>query len=172
MMQMLAAGGLEPMTDGQRVPDENNPRGFFEWEEIKQLPKNPHLLSQAVGKAVKIVTPLLPHLPRVHRYKIVVMRRPIEEIVRSQLEMLRRAGQPPATDPAALASKQLEGLEKILALLRSSDRVELLEIDYPALVADPAPACNRLAEFLGSKILPHPEKMPAAIEAGLHRQRG
>lgn len=172
MMQMLAAGGLEPMTDGQRVPDENNPRGFFEWEEIKQLPKNPRLLSQTVGKAVKIVTPLLPHLPRVHRYKIVVMRRPIEEIVRSQLEMLRRAGQPPATDPAALAAKQLEGLEKILALLRTSDRVELLEIDYPALVADPAPACNRLAEFLGSKILPHPEKMSAAIEAGLHRQRG
>lgn len=171
MMQMLAAGGLQPMTDGKRLPDDNNPLGFLEWEDIKQLPKNPRLLSQTVGKAVKIVTPLLPHLPRVHRYKIILMRRPIDQIVNSQLAMLQRADRKPATDPSALATQQLQNLEKILTLLRASDRVQLLEIDYPSLVADPTPACTSIAAFLGPQTLPHPHKMPATIQPNLHRQK-
>jgi hypothetical protein len=30
VMQMLVAGGLTPLPDGQRAADANNPRGYFE----------------------------------------------------------------------------------------------------------------------------------------------
>ena len=41
MMQMLTAGGIPALTDGQRQADTDNPRGYYEWERIKQLPQDP-----------------------------------------------------------------------------------------------------------------------------------
>ena len=76
MMQMLAAGGMPLLADSQRAPDEDNPRGYFEWERIKRLSQQPDCLAEAEGKAVKITSPLLWALPhkrllnccdRVHR---------------------------------------------------------------------------------------------------------
>jgi hypothetical protein len=52
MMQMLSAGGMTILTDGERTPDADNPRGYCEWEPAKLLPKNPDLIDQAEGKAV------------------------------------------------------------------------------------------------------------------------
>src|SRR5580698_3203237 len=92
MMQMLTAGGLEPLTDRIRGADNDNPRGYFEWESVKQLPVNPALLLQAEGKAVKIVSPLLRHLPLNRDYRIVFMRRPLAQVVASQAEMIQRRG--------------------------------------------------------------------------------
>jgi tetratricopeptide (TPR) repeat protein len=93
MMQMLKAGGIEPMTDGKRSADDDNPEGYWEWEEIKQLPKNPRLIEQTKGKAVKVISALLPSLPRPHRYKIIYMVRPTAQVVDSQWVMLDRQGQ-------------------------------------------------------------------------------
>ena len=39
MMRMLDAGGLSPLTDGEREADTDNPRGYYELERVKQLPK-------------------------------------------------------------------------------------------------------------------------------------
>ena len=39
MMQMLSAGGMSVVTDGERQADADNPRGYFEWERIKLLPQ-------------------------------------------------------------------------------------------------------------------------------------
>ena len=36
-MQMLVAGGIPALSDGLRTPDENNPKGYFEWEPAKTL---------------------------------------------------------------------------------------------------------------------------------------
>ena len=37
MMGMLKAGGVEILTDGLRKADEDNPKGYFELEPVKQL---------------------------------------------------------------------------------------------------------------------------------------
>ena len=50
MMQMLRAGGIEPLTDATRTSDEDNPEGYWEWEAIKKLPKDPRLIEQAEGR--------------------------------------------------------------------------------------------------------------------------
>ena len=79
MMQMLAAGGLPPLTDGVREPDIDNPRGYYEWEPIKQLPSNPGVIAKAEAKAVKVVSSLLMHLPQNLEYRIVFLRRPLPQ---------------------------------------------------------------------------------------------
>lgn len=170
MMQILHAGGVPVMTDGRRSADEDNPEGYWEWEEIKTLPKNPGILAQARGKAVKVISALLPSLPRTHRYKIVFMTRPVGQVVESQWAMLARQGKPPAAEKSRMAAALEQHSRNLRAILAKSDRVELLEISYPDLVASPAPAIAELAKFLGPSFTPGPA-VQACIRPHLHRRR-
>ncbi|MEX1115566.1 MAG: alkaline phosphatase family protein, partial [Akkermansiaceae bacterium] len=153
MMQMLRAGGMDLMTDGAREADEDNPAGYWEWDKIRTLQKNPRILRQAKGKAVKVISALLPHLPPRHRYKIIFMRRPETEVVRSQWKMLERRGKDPKSEAAHLAETQANHVRQILARLASSARVDVLQVDYPSLVAAPAPWIEKLTSFLSDEIL-------------------
>jgi len=171
MMQMLAAGGAPVMSDGKREANEDNPRGFLEWEDVKRLPKDPSVLSQAKGRVVKLLTPLLPYLPGVHRYRIVFMRRPTAEIVRSQYAMLERAGKPRPIAEDELARRLDAQLTAMLKALGASKQVDLLVVDYPELVADPAPWIAKIGDFLGQEFLPRREAMASAVDPKLRRQR-
>ena len=54
MMQMLAAGGMPVLTDGERDPDPDNPRGYFEFAPVKRTAQDARWLAGARGKAVKV----------------------------------------------------------------------------------------------------------------------
>lgn len=171
MMQMLHAGGHPVLTDDKRAADANNEHGYFEWEDIKQLPRNPGLIAQADGKAVKVVTPLLPHLPRGHRYKIIFMRRPLEEIARSQ-HVMRFQQQGNTADLEANVIPLLQKhLDTTFDILRQAPGIKVLEVDYPALVRDPQAGADRIAEFLGNERVPQREAMHGVVKPQLHRQR-
>ena len=77
MMQMLRAGGLPVLSDGERKADSDNPKGYLEWERIKQLPKEPSLIGEAENKVVKVISQLILALPEGHEYRIVFMQRPL-----------------------------------------------------------------------------------------------
>jgi hypothetical protein len=171
MMQMLRAGGLEPMTDGHRAPDEDNPEGYWEWEEIRQLPRNPLLIEKAHGKAVKVIAALLPALPPKHTYKILFMTRPVEEVVLSQATMLQRRGTAQRATTEHLQNLQRDQVATWLQALRASPRVSLLEVPYPDLVARPETWRDTIATFLGPAHLPNPAAMPAAVRPKLHRNK-
>jgi predicted AlkP superfamily phosphohydrolase/phosphomutase/tetratricopeptide (TPR) repeat protein len=171
MMQILQAGGLPLMTDGQRTADEDNPEGYYEWEEIKKLAKNPRLIEPATGKAVKVISALLPNLPGKHRYKILYMLRPVAQVVDSQWAMLARQGKLPKSEKLHLIEAQESHSRQIREVLKKSDRVELLEISFPDLIANPQPILDKLKEFLGEAFTPGP-KVEACIKPALHRQRG
>jgi len=100
MMQMLAAGGLPPLTDGERTSDESNPRGYYEYEPVKRLRTDRSWLPQAQGRVVKIIHLLLRELPveGQFQYRVILMKRPIEEILASQRAMLQRASKAAAAD--------------------------------------------------------------------------
>lgn len=170
MMQMLRAGGMELMTDGLRPADEDNPEGYWEWEDIKKMPQQPLIIEQAHGKATKVISALLPSLPPKHKYRIIFMTRPVQEVVASQWTMLERRGTDPKSQRAHLEETQARHALEMLAALRQHPRVVLLEMDYPALVADPARGAAQVAVFLG-EALTTPEAMPAVVQPKLHRNR-
>lgn len=147
MMQILEAGGLSIMRDDLRPADESNPRGYFEWQEIKKLPANPSVIEQAQGRVTKIISMLLPSLPRKHRFRVIFMNRAIDDVVASQRKMRTRvAGQKP--DVAVPSRERMSGQrERMLDLLRRTPTVELLEIDYDELLASPLPVLERVADF-------------------------
>jgi hypothetical protein len=117
MMQMLAAGGLVPLTDGQRAADGSNPRGYFEWERARSLPREPDTISQAEGKVVKVISALLPSLPGTYSYKVIFMERALAEVAASQTAMIDKLG----TQGAALAPGAMErALEAHLKQVKAS----------------------------------------------------
>ena len=174
MMQMLAAGGMKILTDEERTADVDNPKGYYEWEPIKQIGKKPELLDEEGldGRAIKCISMLLQKMPLKHNYKVIFMTRPIEEVVVSQNAMVNRL----ATKGAELDPEQLQrGLRghrsEILHWLKSMPNMEFVEIDYPKLVRDPESETKRVADFLGPDFLPHSDKMAAVIDPLLYRRK-
>lgn len=174
MMQMLEAGGLKVLTDRERAPDVDNPKGYYEWEPIKQIGKKPELLDEEGldGQAIKCISMLLQEMPIRHNYKVIFMTRPIEEVVDSQRKMIDRL----ATKGAELDAEQLRrGLtahrNEIRHWTKNVPHIELIEIDYPALVKDPQSQISRLIEFLGAERLPKSAEMAKVIDPSLHRKR-
>lgn len=170
MMQMLSAAGIPPLTDGKRTADADNPEGYWEWEDIKQLPRNPRLIEQAKGKVVKVISALLPALPAPHRYKVIYMVRPVAQVVDSQKVMLDRHGQQPRAERQHLIDTQEEHSRQMRQALAKSERVDLLEVSFPDLVAEPGPVVERLAAFLPGRFTPSPA-VAAAVKPKLFRNR-
>ena len=170
MMQMMAAGGMPILTDGLRSADTNNPRGYYELESVKSLARNPEVVSQAEGKAVKIISWLLPNLPKDGEYRIVFMCRPLEEIVSSQNRMLERLGKEvPQTPTAEVIAAFEKHLKQIRSWLSQQANMAVLYVDYPAVLNAPEAEAARVAAFLGVKL--NIAAMTSQVEQSLHREK-
>ena len=168
MMQMLAAGGIDPVTDRHREADVDNPRGYFEIEAIKQLKRDSNWLADARGKAVKVVSQLLFDLPATERYRIVFMERGIEEVLASQGTMLARMGRK-AAPRERLREAFRTHLEKATAWLERQPNVATLRVSYAQLVANPLDESKRVNEFLDGKL--DVSSMAEAVDPTLYRNR-
>jgi DNA-binding TFAR19-related protein (PDSD5 family) len=170
MMQMLAAGGMEVLTDGQRAADESNPRGYFELEAVKHTRNEHSWLMRADGKAVKVVHLLLPHLPADREYRVVFMQRDLAEVIGSQRAMLLQQGRPAAALPdsklAEIFEKQLADVRQWLSL---NSNFQVLYLHHRAVIEKPLAAAEQIAAFLGGNL--DPQRMAAAVEPTLYRQR-
>jgi len=92
MMKMLEAGGLPVLTDEIRTADADNPRGYYEFERVKQIETDNAWLPEARGKAVKMIAALLKHLPPDYRYRVIFMQRKMEELSLQSMCSRCRAG--------------------------------------------------------------------------------
>jgi hypothetical protein len=171
-MGMLEAGGVELLTDGLRRADENNPRGYYEYERVKELDKglDKSWLVEARGKAIKIISFLLPHLPETNRYRVVFMHRNMDEIVTSQNRMLKARGESTgAITDDRLSAMYRDHLDRIRRLLTSRPCFELLELTYADVISYSHQQAERLSTFLGGGL--DVERMAAAVDPALHRNR-
>jgi hypothetical protein len=169
MMRMLEAGGMTTMTDGIREADQDNPRGYYEYEPVKRLKMDTSWLELAGGKAVKMVCRLLTDLPSQWNYRIIFMRRNMSEILASQRIMLTRIGNSSATPDSVMADLLEKELSQVNSWIRSCDNFRTVEVSYNDLVVDPLPICARINEFLGGTL--NCDRMAAVVDPGLYRQR-
>jgi hypothetical protein len=169
MMQMLRAGGMELLTDSERKADTDNPRGYCEWEPAKLLPKQPDLIVQAEGRAVKVITQLLMSIPKGHEYKVIMMKRPFTEVLASQDEMLRRRGTSDSVSHQAMEKAFRDHLLSVDTWLKSRPDISIRRQLYGDLIQAPRAACEGVKKFLGLDL--NVEAMTAEVDPSLYRNR-
>ena len=169
MMQMLAAGGMPLLTDLERKPDIDNPRGYCEWEPIKLLPRKPNRIDEAEGKAVKVISQLLLSLPEGRNYKLIFMERPLPEVLASQDEMLKRRGSSERVDTALLTSAFRDHMREVVDWLEHRTDIQVCRVGYRKVLNDPADSAKAVRDFLNIDL--NVEAMALAVDSSLYRNR-
>ena len=165
-MKMLEAGGIEPLTDRLRLPDEDNPEGYYEFEPVKKLIEDASWLGCAEGKVVKIISRLLYELPGERTYRVIFMERDMGEILASQRQMLKRGRTEEDDELGALFEKHLVEVRR---WLEQQPNLELLFIHFGAVHSEPQGEAERMNAFLGGGL--DVASMAAVVEGRLYRQR-
>jgi len=171
-MGMLQAGGLALMVDGVREADESNPRGYYECERVKDLDKDPDTswLEGARGKAIKIISFLLPYLPESNNYRVIFMHRRMEEIVASQNRMLSVSGESSGSlSDDVVALRYQDHLNQAKRLLAERRCFDVLDVQYGAVLDRPFEQAGRINQFVGGKL--EVSSMAGVVDRALHRQR-
>lgn len=171
MMKMLEAGGMPILTDRVRTADADNPRGYYEFEPVKQTREDPLWLDRARGKAVKMVSMLLYDLPEGYDYRVVFMRRDLGEILASQQAMLIRSGKDPSRGPsdAEMRARFEKHLGEVLAWLAGQPHFRVLEVSYNAILTDSTVEAKAVQGFLWGGL--DTAAMAEVVSPLLYRQR-
>ena len=170
-MKMLEAGGLTMVVDGIRTADEDNPKGYYEDERVKDLGDmdDKSWLAASKGKAIKVISYLLKDLPPIYNYKILFMRRHVHEVLASQAKMLERRGETSETSDERMIELYEDHLWKVNRLLKREHHLDVIDVNYRAVLEDPRPQAERIREFLGLPL--DVDKMAGVVDKNLYRNR-
>jgi len=172
MMKMLEAGGVPIMTDSERVADIDNPKGYFEYERIKDIEKetDKSYIRQGRGEALKVISFLIKDLPDDNDYRVIFMRRDLGEVIASQNKMIDRLG---TTDASAAEEAMKEAYRNDIVrtrlLCKARPNFELIEVHYRATIEDAPGTASTVNAFLGGQL--DEAAMRAAVDGSLYRNR-
>jgi len=167
---MLEAGGLEIVTDRHRVPDESNPRGYFELERVKSLEGGDvSWVTDARGKVVKVIAYLLEHLPSTLNYRVIFIIRNLDEVLGSQAKMLALRGESDGADNESMREIFYGHMAGARRLLTRESCFDVLYLRHEEVLRDPGNASEQIAGFIQSGLdIP---AMAAVVDPALHRTR-
>lgn len=170
MMKMLAEAGLPVLTDEIRRADDDNPNGYFELEVVRKLKEGDfEWLKEANGKVVKVISALLEHLPQQFSYKIIFMERDPKEVLASQKKMLDHRGEVSRVSDEEIEQQFQQHLAALKPWLVRQPNMDVLYINYNALISKPEPFCERIEEFLESPL--NQKRMLSVPTEKLYRNR-
>lgn len=171
MMRMLDAAGVSIMTDNERSADIDNPKGYYEYERVKELEDDSDRswVRHGRGKVLKVISHLLEHLPDDNFYRILFMRRDLDEIVASQNKMLERRGEDNPLEDAKTKDYYLRHLVQVKFMVRDRPNMDMLEAHYRNALQEPEAFVRKVDEFLGGNL--DTEAMAGVVDAQLYRNR-
>ncbi len=170
MMRMLDKGGLPVIIDEVRQADDDNPKGYYEYEPVKQTKEDPSWVEGSAGKCVKMVYRLLYDMPQDHQYRVLFMRREMDEVLASQKVMLERHGAADGSvsdeQMAQLFRSQLADFENWVTKQR---HIKMMEVNYNRVLSDPVAEIDRVSAFLEDDL--DKDAMLAVVDPQLYRNR-
>jgi len=174
LMQMLVAAGIEAISDDRRTKDSDNPRGYFEHEQVLRLAQDKSVFNGSSGKAIKVIHALLKNIPHEQPIAVLFLTRDLQEVFASQSAMLDRLGRPQPT----LSQEQMsDALSRQLAVareyLRGRPDTSVLDIQHRKLVTDPDSVSQSIADFLEPMLnrALDTRAMADCVDQSLYRQR-
>ena len=172
LMKMLDAGGMEIMTDSERVADIDNPKGYFEYERVKDLEKetDKSYVREGRGKVLKVISFLIKDLPDDNDYRVIFMRRNLDEVLASQNKMIQRLGTEDSTaEEEAMKEAYRNDIVRTRLLCKNRQNFELIEINYKNTIGDPSATAHSVNAFVGGHL--DEAAMRAAVDDSLYRNR-
>jgi hypothetical protein len=172
LMKMLDAGGMEIMTDSERVADIDNPKGYFEYERVKDLEKetDKSYVREGRGKVLKVISFLIKDLPDDNDYRVIFMRRNLDEVLASQNKMIQRLGTEDSTAAEeAMKEAYRNDIVRTRLLCKNRPNFELIEINYKDTIGDPTATARSVNTFVGGHL--DEAAMREAVDSGLYRNR-
>ena len=168
IMQMLQAGGMELLTDNVRHADEDNPKGYYEFELVKQLKENKEWVSMARGKAIKVISELLQYLPSSYDYRVIFVERNIDEILASQRNMLQRRKKKGGHENELKIKKVFEKhLVTIRSWLGKQSNMSVLYVNYNEIITKPETNIHKINNFFADSL--NESSMLSVIDKKLYR---
>jgi hypothetical protein len=170
-MKMLEAGGLELVIDHERAADEDNPKGYYEDERVKNLEKSTDRswIRQARGKGIKVISRLVRSLPLDTRYRVILMRRDLDEVLASQRKMLERLGEQDGADDGRMRDLLEKDLWQATWFMKHHrGNFDWIDVHYHQVLADPEAHARRIAGLVGGLDV---RKMAEMVDPELYRNR-
>ena len=172
LMKMLDAGGMEIMTDSERTADIDNPKGYFEYERVKDLEKetDKSYVREGRGKVLKVISFLIKDLPDDNDYRVIFMRRNLDEVLASQNKMIQRLGTEDSTAAEeAMKEAYRNDIVRTRLLCKNRSNFELIEINYKNTIEDPVATAHSVNAFVGGHL--DETAMREAVDGSLYRNR-
>jgi hypothetical protein len=169
MMRMLEAGGMEVVIDNVRQADADNPYGYYEFEKVKKIKEDASFLEETHGKAFKMVSLLLYELPKAKQYKIIFMKRNIDETLASQKVMLGRGGKGVEEDNIGMKRAFENHIHQITLWLAQQEHTDVMYVNYHDVLEDALASAQAINQFLGNRL--DVRKMAAIVDQALYRHR-
>ena len=159
------------MTDHARRADEDNPEGYFEYERVKQLATqiDKSWVREARGKALKVISHLVKELPADNFYSVILVRRDLTEVLKSQNIMLTRRQQPNPIEDAQAQELYRKHLLSVQLHLQNSPNTELLSMRFHEIVRDPLGSARQISRFVPGRL--DPNRMAGVVNERLYRNR-
>jgi hypothetical protein len=171
MMKMIEAGGIPPLTDAIRAADVDNPKGYYEFERVKQMDKGDVAwVADAADKSVKVISALLKHLPPGYEYRVIFVQRNMAEILASQRKMLAHRGEDAnKMDDEKMADLFGKHVQQVKSWLAEQPNFQTLYVHYSDVLTDPETAAAQINHFLGGNL--DVPAMVTAVDPTLYRNR-
>lgn len=166
MMQMLDKGGVEILQDHNREADISNPKGYYEYDPVMSLYKDNSWMHKGQNKAIKVVAPLLKSIDTKYRYKIIFMKRDLNEVIQSQQKML---GKSDAVFPVKIYNEFQKLLSNVIVWNKKEPGVEILYLDYKDVLENPKETARKVQEFIGVDL--DVAAMEGCVDKSLYRNR-
>ena len=172
MMKMLDAAGFGIMQDGEREADIDNPKGYYEYERVKDLENetDKSYIAEARGKVLKVISFLIKELPDDNSYRVIFMRRDIDEVIASQNKMIYRLGTEDTSATDAEVKKLYQRhLVQVKNLVDKTPNVAMIDVNHRKAINDAMFVANQVNDFLGGGL--DVEAMAAVVDKKLYRNR-
>jgi hypothetical protein len=122
------------------------------------------------GKALKVISFLIKDLPDDNDYRIIFMRRNLDEVLTSQNKMIDRLGTEDASaEQEAMKEAYRNDIVRTRLLCKNRANFELIEIHYKQSIEDPAATAAEVNAFVGGQL--DEVAMRASVDGKLYRNR-
>jgi len=165
VMRMLEAGGMPVLIDNVRPPDKHNPAGYHEFAPVKRTARDASWLAHAGGRAVKVVSMLLPSLPTDRCYRVIFMRRNLDALLASQATMLSVRPSKPAACRPSLRTLVARHVDESATWIAGQAHMRVFICDYERLIQSPVGMATRLVKFIGGTL--DIQRMAAVVDPSL-----